>query len=80
MLQACPVAGAMEVQANLIVAGTSQARLIEAHVQRVTAQALIVRAHINNDRQHPGRVEASSSDVQIELADGDAQAIHAQIS
>ena len=58
----------MQLKACLVVTSACQAGLVQAHVQRVAAQPLIVCPDIDHDGQHPGGVEAGCCDVQVQLA------------
>ena len=63
-----PVRRASKHALHLIVLIALQARVLQAHVQGVVAQALIVRAHVQHAGQHPRGVEARRRDIQIQLA------------
>mmetsp|Transcript_10217 Transcript_10217/g.35280 ORF Transcript_10217/g.35280 Transcript_10217/m.35280 type:complete len:324 (+) Transcript_10217:660-1631(+) len=72
--------GAHELVDELVVCVALQPLPPQTKVQGVVQQLFVVGAHIDDDRHDARRVEPSARAVDIELADGDAQPVHAQVS
>ena len=57
-----------------------QALLVQADVERIGEQLLVVGAHVEHDRQALRRVDAGAGGVERELADRDAHAVGAEVA
>lgn len=69
-----------ELVYEVIVLVALDARLLKTHVAGVGQQVLVVRAHVQRYGQHAVRGDAPCSAVQSQLANGDAHAVHAQVT
>ena len=53
---------------DLVVASACESWLVQAHVERIATQTLVVCSNVNHNGQHPGWMEACCCDVQIQFA------------
>ena len=65
---------------EVVIALAADARLAAADVQLLIEQGLVVGADVQDDRDHPGRVDATGGGVDGELADGDLDAADAPVA
>ncbi len=69
-----------ELVDQLVVRGAGDALLVQADVERIGEQLLVVGAHVEHDRQALRRVDAGAGGVERELADRDAHAVGAEVA
>jgi len=69
-----------ELFEQLVVRGPREAPLVDADVQRIVQQGLVVGADVEHDRQAAPRMQAGERRVQRELADWDPHAVRAEVA
>ena len=69
-----------ELLDELVELGCRDARLPQAQVERIVEQLLVVRAEVDVHRQQVLRRHGGAGRVELQLADGDAHAVGAQVA
>ncbi len=65
---------------KFVILSTCDATLAQAQIKRIGKQALVVRAHVQRDRQRKMRRNAGARCIKREFADRDTHAVHAEIA
>jgi hypothetical protein len=65
---------------KFVVLSTCHAALAEAQIKGIGKQALVVRAHVQGDRQREMRRNAGASGVERQFADRDAHAVYTEVA